>query len=278
MVNKKFSSYQVIEKIGGGNTGVVYKAFDPERKCSVALKILPNNFLLSDEKKARFTRETQAAGILKHPAIARLYKVGEYKGNDFIAMEYVDGKTYKEIIGTYPNGIQLRGFFKLILPVLDGMAYAHAQHLIHRDLKPDNLKYSSKGQPKVLDFGLVKFINKQKDDTSESFETMAGMVLGSAGYMSPEQAGGKALDARTDVFSLGIIMYELLTGKSPFEGRGPFDTIVKILNADPLSLELVRPDLPMELCNVIGRCLNKGVEDRYPDASAVHQAVAAIEG
>ena len=277
MMNKKFSSYQVIEKIGGGNTGVVYKAFDPEAMCSVALKILPNNFLLSDEKKARFMRETQAAGILEHPAIARLYKVGDYKGNHFIAMEYVDGKTYKEIIGRYPNGIKFKGFRKLILPVLDGMAYAHSLDMIHRDLKPDNLKYSSKGQPKVLDFGLVKFINKPKDNDSESFETMAGMVLGSAGYMSPEQAGGKELDARTDVFSLGIIMYELLTGKSPFEGRGPFDTIVKILNANPLSLELVRPDLPMDLCQVVSRCLAKRVEDRYPNAGAVHGALEAIE-
>ncbi len=273
MIGTVFSGYRVLDKIGGGNTGVVYKAFDPQKERLLALKVLPNDILMNREKRARFIRESRAAGMLSHAAIARLFQVGESDGSPYLAMEFVDGQCYKEIIETHPNGVGVEDFYKLALPLLEGMAYAHGRHIAHRDLKPSNLKLTSDGQPKILDFGLVKFLDAQTMPHEESFQTMAGMVLGSAGYMSPEQAEGDSFDERTDVFSLGVIMYELLTGKNPFIGRNPFDTITKVLNTTPLSVELLRPDAPLRICQVILRCLSKNMQLRYPNAQVLLKAV-----
>ena len=278
MIGSVFSNYQVIRKIGGGNTGLVYKVFDPVHHMFLALKILPDHFLISKETKARFMREVKAASMLSHDALARLYEVGEWDGVHYIAMEYVDGESYKQIIQASPEGVDVARFYQLMLPVLDGVAHAHDRNLVHRDLKPDNIKLTAEGYPKVLDFGLVKFLDKQQPAGPESFQTMAGMVLGSAGYMSPEQAEGEPFDERTDIFSLGIIMYELLSGKNPFQGKNPFDTIVKIINTEPLSLELLRPDLSMELCRVICKCLSKNMSQRYAGADTVYRAIAATKG
>ena len=277
MIGSMFNGYKILEKIGGGNTGVVYKGWDEAKQRFLALKILPNNFLVSKEKKARFMRETQAARILDHTNIARIYEIGECEGANYLAMEYVDGQSYSDIVESRPNGVRITDFYLLILPILDGMAYAHDRNLAHRDLKPDNLKLNSRQQPKVLDFGLVKFLHQPRS-SEDSFQTMAGMVLGSAGYMSPEQAGGQPFDERTDVFSLGIIMYELLTGKNPFQGRNPFDTISKILSARPLSIELIRPDTPLPLSRIILKCLSKDMEARYANARAVQDAIIAVKG
>ena len=276
-IGSVFAHFQIIQKIGGGNTGVVYKAFDPMHHRFLAIKILPNDFLTSKEKRVRFMREIKAATVLSHKALASLYEVGETDGTPYIAMEYVNGYSYKRIIRKYNDGLEIRRFYKLMLPVLSGIAYAHEQGLVHRDLKPDNLKVNKMGQPKVLDFGLVKFMDKHTSG-SESYETMAGMVLGSAGYMSPEQAQGESLDARSDIFSLGIIMYELLSGKNPFEGRSPFDTIVKIINSAPLSLELRRADVPIGVCEIIGKCLEKDMNARYPNARELFHALSEVKG
>jgi len=275
MIGNVFDKYQIIQKIGGGNTGVVYKAFDPMNHRFLALKILPNDFLISKEKKARFMREIQAAIILSHKAIAQMYDVGEVDGNNYIAMEYVDGHSYSQIIRSYSDGLDLERFNRLMIPILEGVAYAHKNHLIHRDLKPDNLKMTAAGQPKVLDFGLVKFLGKSPGN--ESFETMAGMVLGSAGYMSPEQAQGGALSTSTDIFSLGVIMYEMLTGNNPYKGKNPFDTIMRIVNTQPLSIELLRPDLPMDLCALVFKCLQREASMRYADAIELYNAALALK-
>ena len=278
MIGPDFSGYQLIEKLGGGNTGIVFKAFDPKSQRPLAVKILPNDFLISKERRARFIRETRAAGMLNHPAIARVVRVGTAEdGSHFIAMEYVDGRSYSEIMQKRPDGVSLRAFFHLFLPVLEGMAYAHQNSVLHRDLKPDNLKLTAARQPKILDFGLVKFLDKEPSG-DDSFQTMAGMVLGSAGYMSPEQADGLTTDMRTDVFSLGVIMYEFLSGKNPFACNNPFATITKILTADPLSLELVRPDLPLPLCTLVLKCLSKDMNMRYPNAGALLEAVRSVQG
>ena len=275
-IGSVFAHFQIIQKIGGGNTGVVYKAFDPMHHRFLAIKILPNDFLTSKEKRVRFMREIKAATVLSHKALASLYEVGETDGTPYIAMEYVNGYSYKKIIRKYKDGLEIRRFYKLMLPVLSGIAYAHEEGLVHRDLKPDNLKVNKMGQPKVLDFGLVKFMDKHSSG-SESYETMAGMVLGSAGYMSPEQAQGEALDARSDIFSLGIIMYELLSGRNPFEGRSPFDTIVKIINSAPLSLELRRPEAPIGVCKIIGKCLEKDMNARYSNARQLFHALTEVK-
>jgi len=278
MIGPEFSGYRLVEKLGGGNTGIVYKAYDPSAGEYLALKILPNDLLTSKERRARFTRETRAARLLSHPAIARMFEVGTSPdGHHFIAMEYVDGRSYHDIIGDNPEGVSEDGFYDLVLPVIEAVAYAHEHSLVHRDLKPENLKLTSDGQPKVLDFGLVKFMDKDPSG-DDSFQTMAGMVLGSAGYMSPEQADGLASDARTDVFSLGIIMYEFLCGKNPFQCNNPFATISKILTANPISLELLRPDLPLPLCQMIQRCLSKDMDGRFAHAGAVKSELTRIKG
>jgi len=277
MIGTTFSGYSIQEKIGGGNTGIVYKAYDAVNQRHLAIKILPNNFLISKEKIARFNRETQAARLLSHQAIARMLEVGTDQGHNFIAMEYVDGRSYTQIIEDNHEGIPLDQFFSLMLPILDGVGYAHQNNMVHRDLKPENLKVTSSGQPKVLDFGLVKFLDKEPS-SEDSFQTLAGMVVGSAGYMSPEQAEGLTFDERTDVFSLGIIMYELLTGKNPFQSNSPFATITKIISQDPLSIELLRPDIPLPLCRVIFQCLFKDMTKRLSDATSVYDAIAAAQG
>lgn len=276
MIGSVFANYQVIRKLGGGNTGVVYQGFDPMRHCFLALKILANDLLVSKEKKARFMREAKVASVLSHPAIAQVFEYGECDGAWYLAMEYVDGESFTNIVSAYPEGVDVDKFFDLMLPVVEGVAHAHEQNLVHRDLKPDNLKITKAGQPKVLDFGLVKQLDGAVSGGEESFETMAGMVVGSAGYMSPEQAQGEPLDVRTDIFSLGVIMYELLSGKNPFQGRTPFQSIVEIISSDPLSLELLRPEIPLPLCNIITRALTKDKEERYPNAASLHQAMAAL--
>lgn len=276
MIGKKLSGYQILDKIGGGNTGIVYKAFDPVQNIQVALKVLPNNFLTSKEKAARFNRETQVARMLSHPAIARMYSVGCDQSYNFIAMEYVEGQSYTQIIESHPEGVPLDRFFALMLPVLDGVAYAHAQNLVHRDLKPENLKIDGEGKPKVLDFGLVKFLDKEPSG-EDSFQTMAGMVLGSAGYMSPEQAEGLTFDQRTDIFSLGVIMYQLLTGNNPFQANNPFATITKILTVTPLSVELVRTDVVPELGQVVHKCLSKEMSLRFSDVRSLYDALRRLQ-
>lgn len=278
MIGSDFSGYQILEKLGGGNTGVVYKAFDSNKNRHVAVKILPNDFLLTKEKKARFLRESEATALLRHDAIAKIYRAGSFNNCWFLAMEYVDGRTYSEIISENPEGVPLDRFYDLVLPVLSGVAFAHQNHLAHRDLKPDNLKITHDGEPKILDFGLVKFLNNQPQGSgSDSFQTMAGMVVGSAGYMSPEQAGGHKLDERTDIFSLGILMYELLSGKNPFLANNVFATISKILTANPISLELLRPDIPLSLGRIILKCLHKDMSERYPNASSLYHAIAEVK-
>ena len=278
MMARDFSGYRLIEKLGGGNTGIVYKAFDPGKHTFLAVKILTNDFLVSKERIARFNRETRAARLLSHPSIARMLRVGTSDdGHHFIAMEYVDGEGYNEIISNHSDGVTEENFYKLMMPLLDGVAYAHEHNLVHRDLKPENLKITSTGEPKVLDFGLVKFLDNEPSG-EDSFQTMAGMVLGSAGYMSPEQAEGLSFDARTDIFSLGVIMYEFLAGKNPFHSSSPFATIAKILTIDPLSLELLRPELPLRLCKVIMKCLTKNMDARYANARTLIEAINEIKG
>lgn len=274
MIGTVFSGYRLQEKLGGGNTGVVYKAYDLKKQRLAAVKILTNDFLMTKEKKARFMRETQAAMMLKHPALTRIFEAGEASSCSFLAMEYIPGETFGDIIEKHPDGVPLERFFKLMLPVLDGLALVHEHNLAHRDIKPSNLKNAVDTGPKILDFGLVKFLNQQSGE--DSFNTISGMVVGSAGYMSPEQAGGNPLDARTDIFNLGILMYELLTGQNPFHANNVFATISKIMHSDPLSIELLRPELPMALAEAIFKCLKKDMGDRFSNARELHRQIASI--
>jgi serine/threonine-protein kinase len=274
VIGTTFAEYKVIERLGGGNTGVVYRAVDRMGRF-VALKILANDLLLSEEKKARFLRESQAAVLLDHPAIAKILGMGEYHQCQFFAMEYVEGQTFRELIESHPTGVPLPQFFHLMRPLLDGVAYAHRIGLVHRDLKPENFKVDGAGNPKILDFGLVKFLNEEGPD-SEGFSTMTGMVLGSARYMSPEQTLGLDTDTPSDVFSLGIVMYELLTGKNPFHSRSPFTTMLRIQKNEALSLELERTEVSPALAALVARCLNKKAELRFCNGSELLAAFLAL--
>lgn len=274
MIGTTFAEYKVIERLGGGNTGVVYRAVDRMGRF-VALKILANDLLLSEEKKARFMRESQAAVLLDHPAIAKILGMGEYHQCQFFAMEYVEGQTFRELIDSHPNGTPLPLFFQLMRPILQGVAYAHRIGLVHRDLKPENFKVDGAGNPKILDFGLVKFLNEDGPD-SEGFSTMTGMVLGSARYMSPEQTLGLDTDTPSDIFSLGIVMYELLTGKNPFHSRSPFTTMLRIQKNEALSLELERTEVSPALAALVARCLHKQADRRFADGSQLLEAFLAL--
>lgn len=276
-MRKTFSGYRILQKIGGGANGVVYRAFDPKNQRELALKILPNNFLMTHERRARFLRETKAISVLNHPAIAELLHAGEYDRCYYLAMEYVSGETFSQVITSHPHGVPMPMFFDLMMPILEGIALAHSHGIAHRDIKPENLRLAANGQPKVLDFGLAKFIHKGTS-SSDSFQTMKGMVLGSAGYMSPEQANGEQLDSRTDIFSLGILMYELLTGKNPFISNNVFTTITKVLTATPISVELLRPQVPASLGDVIFQCLVKDVQHRQPSAKSLYESLASLKG
>ncbi|MCB1044264.1 MAG: serine/threonine protein kinase [Acidobacteria bacterium] len=271
MLGSIFSGYKIIDRLGGGNTGIVYKAVDQNGRI-VALKILANDLLISREKQARFLRESQAAVMLEHPSIAQLLEVGEYHNCSYFAMEFIEGKSFRDVIDSHPTGLPIDLFFETVEPVMSGLAYAHDMNLIHRDLKPENLRLTLDGLPKILDFGLVKFMDEDSKDDG-GFKTLTGMVLGSARYMSPEQANAEPLDARTDVFSMGIIMYELLTGSNPFDARSPFVTMQRILTHNPVSAELVRPDAPLSLCAVISRCLAKEPDLRYDNAIQLQEAL-----
>lgn len=276
MIGSLFAGYKIVERLGGGNTGVVYKAYDSGRDIPVALKVLPDDLLTSEEKRARFMRESQAAVMLDHECIAKLLEVGEYHGCKYFVMEYVEGVSFRDFLERHPEGVALRDFFSLSIPILDGLAFAHSLGMVHRDLKPENIKLDIHGRPKVLDFGLVKFLNEEGRD--DGFQTLTGMVLGSAHYMSPEQANGDALDARTDVFSLGIIFYEMLTGKNPFETHSPFSTMQRILSMDPVSIELVRQEVPLGLAEVVNTCLRKRQASRYENAGALLEALQTAQG
>lgn len=276
-MRKTFSDYRILQKIGGGTNGIVYRAYDPKNQRELALKILPNNILLTHEKRARFMREAKAISVLNHAAIADLLHAGESEQCYYLAMEYVSGETFGQIITSHPHGVPMPMFFDLMIPILDGISLAHEHGIAHRDIKPENLRLSSQGQPKVLDFGLAKFI-KKNSSIQDSFQTMKGMVLGSAGYMSPEQANGEQLDARTDIFSLGILMYELLTGKNPFISTNVFTTITKVLTATPISVELLRPQVPATLGELVFQCLVKDVKHRQPNARSLHDALVQLKG
>ena len=209
MIGKTISHYRILEKLGEGGMGVVYKAEDTKLKRTVALKFLPLNTLGSDEEKSRFNREAQAAAALNHPHIATIHEIDEVDGQLFIAMEYIDGQNLKEKIDKAP--LKVEEAVRIAIDTADGLQAAHEKDIVHRDIKPANIMLTEKSQVKIMDFGLAKFAGKTK-------LTRTDMTLGTAAYMSPEQAQGIKVDGRSDIFSFGVVLYEMLTGQNPFKG------------------------------------------------------------
>ena len=271
MIGQKFEHYEIEEQLGKGGMGVVYRARDTRLGRSVALKVLPPELTGDGERRARFEQEAVAASKVNHPAIAQIYDVGEGPEGFFIAMELVPGKTVKALIQA--RELDLLGAIEIAIQVAGGLQKAHEAGIVHRDIKPENVIVTPDGHAKILDFGLAKLFEAPKEGAPDGIshmetiaKTQAGFVLGTLRYMSPEQARGQAVDSRSDIFSLGIVIYEMVTGQLPFSGSNPLDTLHAIAFEETRPMTAMRPNLPPSLQRVVTRCLRKRAADRYPDA------------
>ncbi len=274
MIGTKFGSYRIDSKLGEGGMGVVYRATDTELDRPVAIKTLISS---SDEESvARFMREAKAASRLQHPAIITIHQFGVEGEMRFIVMEYVEGKTLKSIINGQP--MRLNQLCEIAIQVADGLAMAHEMHIIHRDMKAENVMVTPRGQVKILDFGLAKLKEPEKtgDDAATVYQTQVGVIMGTISHMSPEQALGSDVDPRADIFSFGVVLYEMATGKMPFDGPSPQATLARILNQEPTVVRELNPQAPQDLEKLINQCLQKDREKR-PSATDVRDRLKNIQ-
>ena len=288
MIGQTLGHYRIDSKLGEGGMGVVYRAFDTHLDRAVAIKVLRPDATASPERKRRFVQEAKSASALNHPGIIHIYDIDTANlpdgPTDFIAMEFVPGKTLGQYIGK--NGLSLKDTLKYGIQIADALARAHAAGIVHRDLKPANIIVADDGRVKLLDFGLAKLTEKIDDDPEGATATMAaqespqteeGAIVGTVAYMSPEQAEGRKVDGRSDIFSFGSVLYEMVTGRRAFEGATKISTLSAILHKEPKAASEISPAVPMELEKIIARCLRKDPERRAQGIADIKLALEELK-
>jgi serine/threonine protein kinase len=270
----RLDSYEILGLVGSGGMGEVYRARDPALKREVAIKVLPSFVLHDPDRLSRFQHEAQAAAALNDPNILAVHQFGIFKGAPYLVSELLEGSTLRELIQR--GALPIRKAIDYGVQIGRGLAAAHDKGIVHRDLKPENLFVTKNGHVKILDFGLAKLMQQPDPDGTVVTLTNPGMVMGTVGYMAPEQVLGKAVDHRADIFAFGAILYEMLSGKRAFQRPSSAETMTAILNDDPPGNSQIAPNIPLGLQRVVHRCLEKNPEQRFHSALDLAFALEAL--
>lgn len=273
-INKRIANYKIERLLGAGGMGEVYLASDERLHRKVALKILPSEYITNDERVKRFELEARAIAKLNHPGIVTVYDVGNFEGVNYIATEFVEGKTLRDLLG---GKFKIRNVVLNSVQICDALAAAHAEGIIHRDIKPENIMIRKDGYAKILDFGLAKLTDPGQETIRDMFATSKGVIIGTPAYMSPAQVTDSGIDHRTDIWSCGVVLYEFLTGKNPFKGANKQETFQNILSLDPAPCSSLNPHVPKELDAILAKMMAKNPDQGYQSASELRVDLKAIQ-